>query len=275
MIRVMRKNSFALGFSALMLCSSLALLAQADVIAKLGSNTAEAQNTVFEAFSSGDVSMAGSRSVWKSANDQARASMVTAVVGFARTYSTSADFLKRWGTFRENQKPSPPTAGPTSMASMQAQQIKAMEEGIHNLEETAKKMPQLKATFDEQIKAMREQIAELKKTDPAANAEMDKILKQGAEQGQAAYKQSVAKWEKDYPVDPKPFIVKRLRDFLTESATVDFTAKLVKSRDGMMRFENQAYESKDSNWKYMYRAGKPAVDAARAAAQEWLKALGG
>lgn len=101
------------------------------------------------------------------------------------------------------------------------------------------------------------------------------MLKQGAEQGQAAYKQEVANWEKEYPVDPKPFIVKRLREFLALSATVDFTAKVSKSRDGMMRFDNAAYESRDGRWKYMYRAGKPAVDAARVAAQEWLKTLGG
>ena len=34
------------------------------------------------------------------------------------------------------------------------------------------------------------------------------------------------------------------------------------------------YEGKDALWKLIYRAGKPAVDAARVAAQEWLKALG-
>ena len=42
-----------------------------------------------------------------------------------------------------------------------------------------------------------------------------------------------------------------------------------------MRFENPDYERKDSQWKYMYRAGKPAVDAARSLAQDWLKSLGG
>ena len=99
------------------------------------------------------------------------------------------------------------------------------------------------------------------------------MLKQGAQQAQADYKQSVAQWEKAYPTDPKPFIVKRLRDFLELSSTVDFSAKLTKSRDGMMRFDNPAYESKDDHWKRMYRAGKPAVDAARAAAQESLKAI--
>ena len=256
------------------LCACAVVAAQSDVLAKLGSNTVEANEAVFSAFSGGNVYMTGSREVFKTANDQARVGLVTGVVNFARAYTTTADFAKRWGVFRENQKPGAPQTGPTSMSAIQAQQKKGFEEAIKNMEEAGKKMPQLKATFDEQIKAMREQIAELSKADPAANAEMDAILKEGAAQQQAQHKLNVAEWEKKYPVDPKPFVAQRLREFLSLSATVDYSAKLVK-KDGMMRFENPAYERKDSQWKYMYRAGKPAVDAARALAQDWLKALGG
>lgn len=259
---------------ALLMISGVALAAQADVIAKLGSSPEEASDAVFSAFSGGNVYMAGTRDVFKTANAQGRVALVTGVINFARTYTTSADFAKRWGVFRENQKPSPPQTGPTSMSAIQEQQKKGFEEAIKNMEEAAKKMPQMKATFDEQIKAMREQIAALSKTDPAANAQMDAMLKQGAQQAQVAYKEAVAAWEKKYPVDPKPFVAQRLREFLALSATVDFSATLVK-KDGMMRFENPAYERKDGQWKYMYRAGKPAVDAARSLAQEWLKALGG
>ena len=260
--------------AVVLIVSSVAVAAQSDAITRLGSNTAEANETVFSAFSGGTVYMSGTAEVFKTANEQARVALVTGVINFARTYTTSADFAKRWGVFRENQKPSPPQAGPTSMSAIQEQQKKAYEEAIKNMEETAKKMPQMKATFDAQIKAMREQIAALSKTDPAANAQMDAILKEGAANAQAQHKLAVAEWEKKYPVDPKPFIAQRLREFLAMSATVDYTAKLVK-KDGKMRFENPEYERKDSQWKYMYRAGKPAVDAARALAQDWLKTLGG
>lgn len=268
----MNKKHFAA--IALLIFSGAVAAAQSDVIAKLGSSTEEASDAVFSAFSGGNVYMSGTSSVFKTATDQGKVALVTGVVNFARTYTTSADFAKRWGMFRENQKPSPPQTGPTSMSAVQEQQKKAYEEAIKNMEDAAKKMPQLKASFDEQIKAMRQQIAELSKVDPAANAQMDAMLKQGAQHAQEQHKLDLAAWEKKYPVDPKPFVAQRLREFLALSATVDFTAKLVK-KDGMMRFENPAYERKDSQWKYMYRAGKPAVDAARALAQEWLKALGG
>ena len=203
------------------LCVSATLAAQSDVIAKLGSNAEEAHETIFSAFATGDITMAGSSKVFKTANDQARAAMVTAVVSFARAYTASPDFLKRWGVYRQEQKPSPPSAGPASMSDMQAQQIKALEEGIKNLEDTAKKMPQLKAAFDEQVKELRAQVETLKKPNPAENARVDALLTQGAQQAQADYKQSVAQWEKAYPTDPKPFIVKRLRDFLELSSTVE------------------------------------------------------
>ena len=267
----MRAKLFAV---AVAVCAAALVSAQGDVVAQLGSTPAEANNTIFGAFSSGQVYMAGTKDVFLTANAQARAAMATAVVNVARAYTTTADFARRWGVYREGQKPSPPQAGPTSMSEIQQQQKKAFEEAIKNMEEASKKMPQMKATFDEQIKSMRAQIAELSKSDPKANAEMDAIFKQGAEQQQAQYKQQVAEWEKKFPVDPKPAVAARLREFLAASATVDYTAKLVK-KDGKMKFENPAYERKDSNWKFMYRAGKPAVDAARAVAEEWLKALGG
>jgi hypothetical protein len=45
-------------------------------------------------------------------------------------------------------------------------------------------------------------------------------------------------------------------------------------RDKRMRFVDEDLETKPREWKMLFRAGKPAVDAARAAAEEWLKALG-
>ena len=82
--------------------------------------------------------------------------------------------------------------------------------------------------------------------------------------------------EKKYPADPKASVVLRLREFLAESATVDFTAKTALSKEKKRQvFVNPDYELKPLQWKTMYRAGRPAVEAARAAAQDWLKALGG
>ena len=65
-----------------------------------------------------------------------------------------------------------------------------------------------------------------------------------------------------------PHIVRGLLEsFLRVCGTVDFDAK-VENR----RFVDAAYESQSGDWKRCYRAGKPAVDAAREIAQKWLAA---
>jgi hypothetical protein len=264
-------------FVATVLVCALAAVpaAQSDVIAKLGSNMTEAQEAIFSSFSGGFVEMVGSRDVFKAAPPEARAAMVTAVIGVARAYTGTADFAKRYAMFREQQKPEAATAGPSSADALNQQMRQSIEQAIAGMEKAAKAMPQMKKDFDAQIADMRKQLAELGK-DKAANAEMDAALKEGAAYQAQAHKQALAEWEKEYPADPRPFIARRLREFLALSSTVDFTARVSKKgSDPALKFDNPAYESKDAQWKYLYRAGKPAVDAARTGAQDWLKAIGG
>lgn len=260
----------------LLILSAAVLHAQTDVLATLGSNMTEAQQAIFSAFSAGNVQMAGTPEVFKAADAQARVSIVTAVVNLARSYSTSADFAGRYARFRENQKPRPVEAGPQSADAMQAEMRKGMEEAIRSLEQTAQTMPQMKKEIDAQIAEMQKQMAAMA-ADATRNAELDQALKQAAAMQAEEHKQRLAEWEKKYPVDPKVLIAARLREFLALSATVDFTAKVTKTTgpEPKLKFDNPAYERKNSQWKYMYRAGKPAVDAARSLAQDWLKALGG
>lgn len=74
--------------------------------------------------------------------------------------------------------------------------------------------------------------------------------------------------EKRFPAKAEDLIKQRLEKFLAVSATVDFNAKL----NGSM-FANPEYEAKSGEWKAIYRAGKPVVDAAREEAKAWLKEL--
>ena len=60
----------------------------------------------------------------------------------------------------------------------------------------------------------------------------------------------------------------RIRGFVDACSTVDFDAKL-----DNRRFVDPAYEHQTEEWKRCFRAGKPAVEAARSLAQEWLRAL--
>jgi len=87
------------------------------------------------------------------------------------------------------------------------------------------------------------------------------------------YSEQLAQWKQDYPATGREMVKRRLKEFLAESADVDFDAKLVR-RDGKMRFANDTYESeKSGEWKVCYRAGRPAVEKARAFAKSWLEEL--
>jgi hypothetical protein len=89
---------------------------------------------------------------------------------------------------------------------------------------------------------------------------------------QQDYQTSLERWQKSLPADPNALVARRLRSFINLSASVDFDAKL--QGTGTERtFVNEDYQSKPSDWKMCFRAGKDAVAAARADATNWLKEL--
>jgi hypothetical protein len=94
-----------------------------------------------------------------------------------------------------------------------------------------------------------------------------------AQQDQERYNKSLAEWSADYPEQPDTLIAKRLKAFLALTADIDFDAKLETLGDGSSRFADPQYESKPTDWKLCYRAGREPVAAARAFTQDWLNHL--
>lgn len=87
------------------------------------------------------------------------------------------------------------------------------------------------------------------------------------------YKEQLAEWKANYPASGREMVKRRLREFLAESADVDYDAKLVR-KGNKMRFVNEQYEDeKSGEWKFCYRAGKAPVEKARAFAKSWLAEL--
>ena len=87
------------------------------------------------------------------------------------------------------------------------------------------------------------------------------------------YNEAMQNFEAKYPSDPKPLLKQRLQDILTITADVDYAAEFKEGPKGKKVFVNPIYEQKPAEWKLAFRAGKPATDAVRAAAQQWLKEL--
>ena len=244
---------------------------QNDVFTTLGLSPEDAHENFMASLTSGAFALRGRATPFKEAGAEARALMVRAVVAAARTYLGTADFAKRYNEYRESRRPERedmPASGDEAMAA----QMKAMQQAIDEAQKMATQLP------PESRKQLAENIAEMKKQMAALNADpehrkmLDTAMKEAAKMAETDYARRMAEFEEEVPADPNKMIAKRLRDFLATSATVDFNAKLFE-KDKRMRFVDPALEAKPRDWKLLYRAGKPAVDAARAAAQDWLKAL--
>jgi hypothetical protein len=245
---------------------------QSDVFRTLGTTSNEGENSIVSSFTSGTVALIGERSVFKTASSELRATLVRGVVAAARAYTNTADFATRYARFRESQRPEREAVPQTGDEALAAQQ-KQLEEVIRQAQTTAADLPpEARQQLAQNIAEMQKQLAELN-ADPKHRAAVDAAVKEAAREADAIHAHRNAEFEVEYPADPKRLIAHRLREFLELSATVDFSAALVE-KDKRMRFADSTLEAKPREWKMLYRAGKPAVEAARAAAEEWLKALG-
>ena len=260
-------------FAAVLLIAAPGSTQQSDVYTQLGTNATEASESFISSITSGEVYLIGERSMFKAAPAEVRAALVRGVIAAARAYTGTQDFAKRYAQVREDQKPHKeevPESGDQAMADAQKQ----LEESIKEMQKAAASFtPEMKKQMEETIAALRQQMKEAA-ADPEQKAERDKAVPELARAAEADYREKLADWEQRYPADPKPLIARRLRDFLALSATVDFNATLEPRPGKKMRFADPELEKKPSEWKLLFRAGKPAVDAARVAAQEWLKAIG-
>ena len=81
--------------------------------------------------------------------------------------------------------------------------------------------------------------------------------------------ENLKEFNDDHPIDVNVLVARRLKELVDLSETVNFDAKL----DASGSFVDQKYKNQMATRKLLYRAGKPAVDTARAFAQEWLKEL--
>jgi hypothetical protein len=258
---------------AIVALSIVAVSAQpADIFQALGTTSDQGHNSIIGSFTSGTVALIGERAVFKTATPEVRATLVRGVITAARAYTGTADFATRYARYRELQRPQREALPKTGDEALAVQQ-KQLEDVIRQAQKSAESMPaEARAQLADNIAEMKKQVAELN-ADPKHRAAVDAAVKESAREAEADFARQDAEFEVEYPPDARPLIARRLRAFLEMSASVDFTATLVE-KEKRMRFADPALEAKPREWKMLYRAGKPAVDAARAAAEEWLKALG-
>jgi len=267
MIRARSRSPLTLAAIALVLC--LGTAGAASVFADLGVTEQDARNTVYSWFCGGGIYFPGNRQVFKNASGAVRAEMVTAVLTFGKAYLRSDAFAARYAEFRDANRPEAPESDATSGSNAMA---KAMEENIKQMQEEMKRMPpDVQKQMQEVIEAMRAQMKEML-DDPETRQMMDDSARMEMEEKKRNHEAALREFDARYPADLDQLIARRLREFLDTTADIDFGAKLVTSGE-RKTFADEALEQKSAEWKLCFRAGKPAVDAARAFAQAWLTEL--
>ena len=204
-----------------------------------------------------------------------RVAVIQSIGKNIKEYLSSKEFTGEYNKLREDRKPTPPEA-PKLSNQLKDEQKANLVNAIAEAEKNKKQMPaDQQPIFDELIKTFKQQLADL--DDPnntMYSSQTDEYIKQGHDMEMQDYNTKLAQWEADYPKDdPKPMIKKWISSFIDKTADINFNAKLEKDKYGKMKFADQQYESKDSQWKLFYRAGKETVDAARSFAQNWLKEI--
>jgi hypothetical protein len=203
---------------------------------------------------------------------------VTALAAVVRTYAESNAFRERYALQRRADRPVEIKSTGATAADVD-KQMSQSEQAMAQAQAALKDMP---PEMRKMMEAMMKEAGGAADFD-AAMAEGQKGMKEGAAKqkeaiaktnAEAARSQQSAKaFDETYPANPEGLLARRLREFLDLTATVPDTAVLV-PRGGKMVFADPVLEKKPDLWKQLYRAGKPARDAARAAAQRWLDALG-
>lgn len=275
----MRLRTIAIVVGGAAICT--AALAAQDTLTTLGVRPNEAKVTLFEVLSTGRLYQEAAKTAFlKAATAEVRVAMINGALTWAKEYTESPEFEKRYATTRRDAEPRLPGRRTWSAEEEISRRQAFLEQRIATEKKRLDEPPSPRQTPEQQQarrKSTEERIKNMETDrtryiDAVARAEMRRPF----EAEEKDVKQAHARWEEDYPADVRVAIAKRLRQFLALSATVDFGAKLVPCKNSWQHhscFADPTYEKKPEEWKRCYRAGKQPVEAARAFATNWLSAL--
>lgn len=259
---------FILVILSLFLFSFKAEKQAADFLKQLGLSQEQANHKITGSLLAGSLDMYGIRNLHKIlVND--RAAIVQDLAGYAKQYTNTAAFKKEYAQLRENNKPAPVQKTETP-DEMRASMIKAAKEYVKNAEDAYNKAgADMKKITAQMVDAAKQNLKAAE--DPANRSivaytrnyeSLKKMMQQSNEQ-------NVKNWEEKYPADHLQYIKVKLQAFMDATADIDFNAQLTE-KNGIKYFVNPDYERKGDRWKLAFRAGKGAVEAARAFAAQWL-----
>lgn len=243
------------------------VLSAADVIDELKLDRQDATDSVFDSIFGGHYAYGVPLAAFRALPPARQVEVVNGLGSFIRGYVESAAFKARYAEAWKAHQPRPPQPARPG-AEMVAEQLKQIDSQIAESEANLKKAP---ADQREMYQSM---IAGLKQAREAMAGQesMYDMAEKMRFEGETREYQEKLEGPNALPEDPGRLVARRLQEFLDLTASVDFNAKLT-TGPGMKRFVDRTFESKPTEWKMCFRAGKPAVDAARAFAGSWLKQI--
>lgn len=128
-----------------------------------------------------------------------------------------------------------------------------------------------KAAMKEALAAAERELAETR-AHPERFDEMARVEAEEARQRKSDHDAKRAAARARLPEDPRSLVLARLEELLRETSDVAFDAKLVDS-SGRRRFADPKHEARSAVWKAAFRAGRPAMTAARSFASAWVADL--
>lgn len=210
----------------------------------------------------------------KKAPQAERSEIIKAVAEYVKAYTRTDEFKAKFKEEMASRKPEAP-AKPESMDETRKKQKEEIKKSISEMEANKKKMPSdQQKIFESTITMLKEQLKEIDNPENPLynNKEADNYIQQGYEEEMKAYKEKLAKWEKENNGSPNILVKEWLSKFLEETKDINFNAAL-REEYGKKKFVEQQYEDKSHIWKLCFRAGKQATETARLFAQNWLNEL--
>jgi hypothetical protein len=241
-----------------------------DFLKQLGLTKAAANEKIANSFLGGSIDHYGIPNI-KNILLNDRAAIVKELASYAKQYANSEEYITQYKALKEDNKPEATKV--ETPEELRSKMITQAREGVQQSEESLKKAPaEMKSIFEKTLDAARQN---LKSVEDPNNKYMKAYAQNFAtleKQMNQLHENALQNWEAKYPTNHLLYIKVRLQEFLNATKDIDFNAQLTE-RNGIKYFVNTAYERKDNRWKMAFRAGKPAIETARAFAEEWMKEI--
>jgi len=253
-----------------------ALLAQQTALSQIGVKEQQARAWVDRIVGAGgayatdgrdDPEVAAVLEMWHKLPAAAKGPLTTQLYAWAKVYTSTPAFKADYQKNRTAAKPSefiPTETVDQELKTKIATETASMEQSWKYME--ANGMKELAA---QQRKEFTDRLN--KELTPAWRTEIE----QRRQTEKDGYAQGLKDWQARYLPDSDAVIARALREFLANSANVDYTAKKGPLMNGAeFGFLNSAYREKPWQWNLSWEFGPEAIGAARTAAAAWLAGLG-